>query len=112
MSVTYQIDQEIATVRPSGRLDAHTAPRLGAVLAEQVLQSPYAIVDMQDVHFIDSSALGTLVQGLKRFRARGGDLMLASLQQPVRIIFELTRLSDAFLIYPDADQARRAAAGK
>jgi anti-sigma B factor antagonist len=110
MSVTLQVEQEIAIVRPSGRLDAHTAPSLGAILAEQVLRSPYIVVDMRDVHFIDSSALGILVQGLKRYRARGGDLMLAALQQPVRIIFELTRLNNAFPTYPDAEQACSAAA--
>ncbi len=63
------------------------------------------VVNLSEVNFIDSSALSTLVQGLKHCREKGGDLMLCNLQQPVRVIFELTRLDKAFGIYPSEQAA-------
>jgi anti-sigma B factor antagonist len=43
--------------------------------------------------------MATLVQGMKRCREKEGDLRLSELQQPVRMIFELTRLDRAFEIF-------------
>ena len=61
--------------------------------------NPKVVVDLQDVTFIDSIALATLVKGLKRTRERNGEFALCNLQQAVLIIFELTRLDLAFKIY-------------
>ncbi len=47
---------------------------------------------MAGVSFVDSSGLSVLVTSLKAARAKGGDLVLASLTPPVRSIVELTRL--------------------
>ena len=58
--------------------------------------------------FVDSSALALLVKGMKHCRQGGGDLALCSLQQPVKVIFELTRLDKAFGIYSTQDEAIQA----
>lgn len=85
-----------------GRFDAHEAQQVRHEI-EQVANQPDAqlLIDLADVNFIDSSGLATLVQGMKRCRTAGGDLRLCNLQQPVRIIFELTRLDKAFDIHAD-----------
>jgi len=89
-----------------GRLDAHTVAPVQAWL-ERATAGPEAqiLVNLADVAFIDSTALGTLVQGLKRCRQGGGDLRLCCLQRPVRMIFELTRLDRAFTILTDEELA-------
>lgn len=66
------------------------------------------MVNLEQVNFVDSTALATLVQGMKRARQQGGDLYLAHLQPPVRMIFELTRLDKAFAIYASEEEAVRA----
>ena len=63
------------------------------------------VVDLSDVSFLDSTALSTLVQGLKRSRELNGDVRLCGLHQPVRMIFELTRLDKAFEIYISQEDA-------
>jgi anti-sigma B factor antagonist len=68
------------------------------------------ILDLSDVTFVDSSALAVIVRGMKRCRERSGDLILCGLRQPVRIIFELTRMDRAFRIYDSAEAARQALA--
>jgi len=90
----------------SGRFDAHTASSVAAALEKAASASPAkVVVNLQGVNFMDSTALATLVQGMKRCRQAGGDLRLCNLQQPVRIIFELTRLDKAFDIYPSEAEA-------
>ncbi|MCI0477481.1 MAG: STAS domain-containing protein [Anaerolineales bacterium] len=93
-----------------GRFDAYGAPQVVKWFDENLTAgSGNIVVDLAGVNFIDSTALATLVQGMKRARQANGDLRLCSLQQPVRIIFELTRLDKAFDIF--ASQAEALAAG-
>ena len=93
----------------AGRFDAYGAPRVSEWLKQATRSDPaHVVVNLAGVNFIDSVALGTLVQGLKRCRECHGNLHLCSLQQPVRIIFELTKLDRAFDIFPDEDAAVKA----
>jgi anti-sigma B factor antagonist len=90
----------------SGRFDAHTASDVAAALEKATqVSSARIVVNLRGVNFLDSTGLATLVQGMKRARQAGGDLRLCELQQPVRIIFELTRLDKAFDIYPNEAEA-------
>jgi anti-sigma B factor antagonist len=89
-----------------GRFDAHEVNPVRDWIKEQVTAGHTKIfVNLTDVNFIDSSALSTLVQGLKHCREAGGDLVLCSLPQTVRVIFELTRLDKAFRIFVTEDDA-------
>ena len=93
----------------TGRFDAYGAPRVLEWLSSATGSGPAnVVVNLAGVNFMDSTALGTLVQVLKRCRERRGDLHLCCLQQPVRIIFELTGLDRAFDIFPDEDAAIKA----
>ena len=87
----------------NGRFDAHLAPRVEAW--QDRAPSPQVVINLANVTFVDSLALSMLVRGMKRFRQRGGDLRLCSLQQSVHIIFELTRMNRAFQLYENEDQA-------
>lgn len=93
---------EVSLLELSGRFDAHVAP---AVKEWQDRAAARVVVDLGAVTFVDSTALATLVRGMKHCRQNGGDLRLCGLQQPVRIIFELTKLDRAFETYPNADTA-------
>jgi anti-sigma B factor antagonist len=97
---------DITVVAPEGRCDRRTAPALAEWL-ELACRSGAnrLVVDMGAITFMDSTGLATLIRFMKQCRATGGDLFLANLQQPVRIIFELTRLDSAFVICPTVDVA-------
>ncbi len=106
MLITNHSIEDITVVAPEGRCDRRTAPALAEWL-EGATRSGASriIVDMGGVTFMDSTGLATLIRFMKQCRAAGGDLYLANLQQPVRIIFELTRLDSAFTICPTVDAA-------
>jgi anti-sigma B factor antagonist len=99
----------IPVLHLTGRFDAHEVKPVAEWLQEQVDEKRYKlIVDLKGVNFIDSTALSTLVRGLKHCRERNGDLHLCALQQPVRVIFELTRLDKAFDIFASEGEAAQA----
>jgi anti-sigma B factor antagonist len=90
----------------SGELDMATAPavreRLHGLLAEG---REKLIVDLDNVGFLDSTALGVLVGVLKRVRTQDGDLRLVCNQPRVLKVFEITRLDQAFTIRDSVDAA-------
>ncbi|UCC52749.1 MAG: STAS domain-containing protein [Anaerolineaceae bacterium] len=89
----------IPVLELSGRFDAHTVPQVSDWIKIKMTDQPHLVIDLVNVTFVDSAALATLVQGMKQCREQDGDLLLCRLAQPVRIIFELTRLDRAFAIF-------------
>jgi anti-anti-sigma factor len=59
------------------------------------------LVDLKEVSFMDSSGLGALVTALKAVRAAGGKLCVCSVNEQVRILFELTSMDRVFEIFRD-----------
>ncbi len=90
----------------AGELDLYTAPRLKenllAALEDDVLK---IVVDMTGVHFIDSSALGVLIGGVKRLKPRGGRLVLVSVDENVNWILQITGLNSVFDIFTSREDA-------
>jgi len=74
--------------------------------AEQAIGNEKKVVlDLAEVEFMDSSALGTLLPLMRRVTDNEGDLRIGGLQSRVQVLFELTRLYRVFSIWPDADAA-------
>jgi len=88
------------------RLDAHNSGELKTQMLNLFEEGKNnLIVDLQDVRFVDSSGLGSLVSGFKNASARSGNLKLCGLQPQVKSMFELTRLHRVFEIFASADEA-------
>lgn len=80
----------------AGELDALTAPKLRAVLAEHADQGRDAVLDLSALAFIDSSGLGVLVGALKRFQAASHHVTLRHPTLGLRRVLEITGLDRAF----------------
>jgi len=109
MIIEARVVEGVKILALSGSFNNYTAPSAREWLDEAAAQPPaYLVVNLSEVNFIDSTALSTLVSGMKRSRELQGDLRLCGLQQPVRMIFEMTRLDQVFEIFngeADAIQA-------
>jgi anti-sigma B factor antagonist len=83
-----------------GEIDVATSPELRRELHQLLDRGGPIVVDLHDLTFIDSSGLGVLVGTLQRVRerGRGEQLVLAGLQDPVRRVFDITGLSELFVI--------------
>lgn len=105
-----EVEREgIPVLEVRGEVDVSTAPELREkllALAEQ--GSTVAVVDLSEVSFVDSTALGVLVSGVKRLRSSGGDLRLVITQPRISKVFEITGLTDVFAIFTSAEEAVRA----
>ena len=87
------------TVVVRGELDDYTAPRLRECFGEALeAGAKRVVVDLSKMSFIDSTGIGALVGGLKRFRSVGGDLELDSPSRSAYRVLELTGLTRAFHI--------------
>lgn len=63
------------------------------------------VIDLEQVDFMDSAGLGTLIAVLKRITERGGDMKIANLQKKPRMVFEITRAYKVFEIYDTVEGA-------
>jgi len=95
-------DSSHPSVILEGRFDAFETEGFRTAI-DELLAGPatHVTVDLQAVHFIDSSALAELVRAMKHCREAEGELYLHQLSDPVRVILELTRLDAAFEITGD-----------
>lgn len=99
-------ENDVRVLRLAGRFDSYTAEAVRHWIEAHTARPPAQIVvNLEHVTFVDSTGLAALVQGMKRSRQHGGDLLLCHLQQPVRLIFELTRLDRAFEVLPTEEDA-------
>jgi anti-sigma B factor antagonist len=89
-----------------GEIDLHVSPRVALSVNAMVEQKPARlVVDLSRVTYIDSSGLAVLIEGMQNVEAYGGKFSLAGLQENVRPIFEIARLDQVFVIFPDVTAA-------
>jgi anti-sigma B factor antagonist len=83
----------------TGRFDAHETDEFRAHV-ERLLADDAALIriDLSGVRFIDSRALAELLRTSRVAAEAGAVLILADPSDPVRVIFELTALDQAFFI--------------
>ncbi|MFD1734045.1 STAS domain-containing protein [Deinococcus malanensis] len=72
-----------------GRFDAHQVPRFKAQV--EPVEHPLQL-DLTHVNFIDSTALAALINLYKKAREAGHSFSIRGLQDPVRVILEITGL--------------------
>jgi anti-anti-sigma factor len=62
------------------------------------------LIDFRDVTFMDSSGLGALVLALKTVRAAGGKLFICSVNEQIKMLFELTSMDRVFEIFQTREE--------
>jgi anti-sigma B factor antagonist len=94
----------------TGELDLAATPELSTILL-MAARSPGDIVvlDLAQVAFIDSSALGTLLKAGGEVESRGKRLRIVCGDGPVRKLLEMTNLTNRFQLCPTRDDALAAA---
>jgi anti-sigma B factor antagonist len=89
----------VAIVQVTGDLDCYTAPQLREALLGLIAEgSNQVILDVGQSSFIDSTGLGVLVGGLRRFRQEGGDMVLRSPTSTTIALLEVTGVIKLFEI--------------
>ncbi|MEH2178376.1 STAS domain-containing protein [Nostoc sp.] len=96
--------EQVKVIKLSGNLNATTSQDFRQKITG-ILESgaKIVLVDFKDVTFMDSSGLGALVLAFKTLRAADTKLVLCSINEQVRILFELTNMDKVFEIFPNQD---------
>jgi anti-sigma B factor antagonist len=96
---------------PVEELDASNAAEFKRDVAPLLAATTSLVFDLSRLRFADSSGLGAFISCLSRLHARGGDLKLCRMSQPVRAVFELVRMHRIFDIFATREEAVRAFQG-
>jgi anti-anti-sigma factor len=91
-------------VRLGGELDLYNADEVRAALGEAIARSPERlVVDMSEVEFVDSTALGVLIEARSKL---GRDaLALAALKADTRRTLQVSGLDRHLRVHDTVDEA-------
>ena len=85
---------DCAVLRIAGELDAYTAPALRERMRDLNADGAVNVIaDMRQVDFLDSTGLGVLIGGLKRFREHGGSLAPVITRSGLLKVLQVTGLT-------------------
>lgn len=100
----------IPVVNLRGEIDLHTCPELRSILQQMMEGGKHRIVlNLAEVPYLDSAALGVLVDAVRKARENGGGLYLVEVTPFVRRAFEITRLIKIFQVHETLEEALQAA---
>lgn len=98
----------IKVVQPTGILDSTKSNQFRQEICELLDDKIDAIIiDFKDVTFMDSSGLGALVMSLKNVRSAGVKLFICSVNEQIKMLFELTSMDRVFKIFSSKEELEK-----
>ncbi|MGL5794029.1 MAG: STAS domain-containing protein [Waterburya sp.] len=89
----------VQIIEPEGILDGTKTADFQHQIEQSVESGVHTIlVDFSNVTFMDSSGLGALVKALKILNAANVQFFLCSINEQIRMLFELTSMDSYFAI--------------
>lgn len=99
-------DERATVIEVCGYLDIYTVPKLRELVNEAVSRpGGRLIVSLLPAEFMDSTALGVLVLGLKRMVLRGGTFYVVCDQERFTSVFRMTGLGKVIRIFSAIGEA-------
>lgn len=106
MKVRVDVTNGYTVSRPVGALDACTAPHLRDAMA-LLTSVPRIVIDLSEVSFIDSAGLAAFVNGIRRVREAGGQVVVCSARRQVSRALELIGFEQVVPVVATIDHAER-----
>ncbi|MCR5451314.1 MAG: STAS domain-containing protein [Lachnospiraceae bacterium] len=94
MKVTETRSEDKITLSVEGRIDTTTAPELQNCILAAFQKGNNIVVDFEEVAYISSAGLRSLLIGQKTAASKGGKMVLANVSDTVMEIFDTTGFSD------------------
>ncbi len=106
MELEIKDNKKFSLLAIKGDVDLYSSPRVRNKILP-IVNKKHAIllVDFAEVDYMDSSGVATLVEALQIVNRNNGKLRLFNLRQPIKDVFELSRLDKVFEIYEDKQAA-------
>lgn len=105
---TDEVAPRVCVVAPTGELDLYTCPDLETELTRVISNgAARVVVDLTQITFIDSTALGVLLGALESLRTQDGRLAVVSGDEAILRVFEVTGLHRIFELHGSRAEALR-----
>ena len=100
MEINVKRDGARSIVYVTGDIDLYTSPQLRETVLDlfQRRNQQRVVLNLSEVHYIDSSGIASLVEGLQEARKLSARFILVGLNEGPRHVLELTRLLTVFEI--------------
>lgn len=99
------MSSNIRVVEPSGILDSSKSEEFRQIVDSVLTSEAQALLlDLKNITFVDSSGLGTLVVALKQLKAADRKMYICSINDQVRMLFELTSMDRVFDVLQDRQE--------
>jgi anti-anti-sigma factor len=100
---------DTVVLSPTGRIDHASAEGFRAALTPHLAGcadgQDRVVLDLGAVEYVSSAGLRVLMLAAKQARSQGGTLVVAALAPLVREVFDISRFSLVFPIYPTVRDA-------
>lgn len=106
MDITERRTAEIITLSVSGKLDTTSAKKFEEKVLSRIDSGDRRLViDLAQLDYISSAGLRVLIVAGKRLSGANGKIVLCSLKDPVREVFDIAGFSSIFSVYGSHDEA-------
>ncbi|WP_291322870.1 STAS domain-containing protein [Desulfonatronospira sp.] len=109
MEISSQKMDKALIIIVSGRLDTTTAQDFESTCLDLIGNEKNIVVDLQEVEYVSSAGLRSILSVGKKVRSDGGSLIFCNLKGMVREVFEISGFASIFNIYETREQALEAA---
>ena len=101
-----ELDNNTVILKLDGDIDVYTSSDLKDTIFLQIdIGAKNIIIDMENVYYIDSSGIGIFISALKYIKKEEGKICIIKITEPVKKVFELTKITNFFPIYLSETEA-------
>lgn len=95
----------VKAFQPSGILDGINGNQLRKEIISAVETGvDIVLLDFQDITFMNSAGLGTLLAALRTVKTKGNQIFICSLNEQVKMLFGMTKMERVFEIFANRDE--------
>lgn len=112
MAIRSTRNNGILLLFPEGRIDSIEAPEFQNDVQAAVGADDKAVVmDLEQLTYISSAGLRTILESIRQVEQQGGKLAICSLSGHVQDVFRISGFDRVVSIYPSQEEAVRSVSG-
>ena len=106
MEIIREEQDEISILKPLGRLDSNTSAKFEEELSGVISHGPRnLVVDFEGLDYISSAGLRVLLKAAKEIKRGEGKIVICSMNDYIKEVFEIAGFVSIFPIFPTRDSA-------
>jgi anti-sigma B factor antagonist len=98
LEIEVQQQDSVCVVHAAGEVDLYSSPQLREAIGKAASASQTLAVGLEEVSYMDSSGVATLVEGLRACKKRNARFLLLKPSPSVLKVLQLARLDAVFEI--------------